>query len=346
MTFDQALLAVESELELQCAELSGPMLEVCRFAVQGGRRVRAALLLGAGQQFRENAIRAASAIELIHAATLLQDDIFDSGLLRRGRTAAHVQFGKAFTILASDWLLIRSLEMAADLHPRFFRKLARAGAAMARAEAQELDPPVLRSVLEAQRYGLRIAEGKTAALFEAALCGAAIVQGLGVAESQSWEQIGKRVGLTYQIVDDCADVYGKEAVVRKSVGVDLARGCLTMPVFFAVSLLAQQGMHLSLAALQSGQVEPSERAQLLAALHSVEVQHRLSDLLEQRLAAHRSEAENAGIPVAVVDDCFKDLQPMLNLLQSTEPLDTATINGGGSLHSHGVERVEQCAGFA
>jgi len=323
MTLETALPAVETELERQCSELPGPLLEACRYAVQGGRRVRAALLLGAAQQFGERAIRAASAIELIHSATLLQDDIFDSGLLRRGRTAAHVQFGKAMTILASDWLLIRSLEMASDLHPRFFRKLARAGIAMAQAEAHELEPPVLRSLEEAQQHGCRIAEGKTAALFEAALCGAATVQGLAVAQSQRWEQIGMRMGLTYQIADDCVDVYGKEAAARKTVGADLARGCLTMPVLLAVSLLAQRSTHLSFAALQSGQVEPSEMSQLQAALHSDEVKHRLNGLLDQRLASHRTEAESAGIPATVVDCCFNDLQSTLSLLQSTKPLNRA-----------------------
>ncbi len=108
-----------------------PMREVCRYATQGGRRVRAALLLGAAQHSRQSAVQAATALELIHAATLLQDDIFDSGCMRRGRPTAHLQFGKAITILASDWLLIRSLEVAVDIHPRFFRVLAQAGTAMA-----------------------------------------------------------------------------------------------------------------------------------------------------------------------------------------------------------------------
>jgi len=172
-----ALLAVEEELQRQSAELSGSMREVCIYATQGGRRVRAALLLGAVPGCGERAVRAATALELIHAATLLQDDIFDAGQMRRGRVAAHVQFGKAMTILASDWLLIRSLEMAAELHSQFFRCLARAGTAMAQAEALELEPLALRSIEEAQQYGCAIARGKTAMLFGTALCGAAVLGG-------------------------------------------------------------------------------------------------------------------------------------------------------------------------
>jgi geranylgeranyl pyrophosphate synthase len=322
MILETALLAVELELENQCAQIAGPMLEVCRYAVQGGRRMRASLLLSAAKDIDDNAVRAATAIELLHSATLLQDDIFDAGVLRRGRTAAYVQFGRALTILASDWLLIRSLEMAADLHPHFFRCMARAGTVMAQAEAQELEPPALRSLEDARQYGFRIAEGKTAALFQAALCGAAMVQGLSVTDSESWEQIGLRMGLTYQILDDCTDVYGSESAAGKNVGADLARGCLTMPVLLAVSLLDQRGTHIPLAALQADQVRQPEMSLLQTTLHTAEVKCGLSELLGQRLASHRSDAKTAGLPMAAIDDCFDDMRSILSLLQPTEPVDT------------------------
>ncbi len=326
MTIGTALQALEVELQRQTAELSGPMLEVCRYATQGGRRIRAALLLGAGQQFGADAVRGATAIEMIHAATLLQDDIFDSGLLRRGRTAAHVQFGKAMTILASDWLLIRSLEMAASFHPRFFQKLARAGIAMAQAEAQELEPPVLLSVEQVQQYGCMIAQGKTAVLFETAMCGAAVLQGLSDTESQCWEEIGMRLGLTYQLVDDCVDVYGTEAAAGKSVDVDLTTGCLTLPVLLAVKLLEQRGTRISLEAFRAGHICTADMLELQSTVHSEEVKLQLRGILERRLTKHRSEVNEAGICSSVLNGWFTDLETKLCMcsLQTSKPLDQAS----------------------
>ncbi len=333
MTLHVALPAVQKELERECAELSGPMLEICRYAVQGGRRVRAAVLLCAGQESGGEGIRAASAIELLHAATLLQDDIFDSGLLRRGRATAHVKFGRALTILASDWLLIRSLEMAAGVDPRFFRKLAQAGTAMARAEAEEMEPPVPETLVEAERSVWSIATGKTAALFEAALCGAALLRGVSGSDRERWEAIGVRLGLTYQMADDCLDVYGDEAAVQKSVGADLPGGRLTMPVLLAAEALRQQGVSLCLGAIQSGHLEQGEMSQLRRALRSAEVKSRLGDLLERRVAAHRREAESAGIPEAAVALCFVDLEGKLGMsfLGSRQVAGEARRSGSGLL---------------
>jgi octaprenyl-diphosphate synthase len=313
MTIEKGLHAVDEELRRQCDEILGPMQEVSRYATEGGRRVRAALLLGAGEQFGERAIRAAAAIELIHAATLLQDDVFDAGLLRRGRTAAHIHFGQPITILASDWLLIRSLELAAGFDPRFFRQLSRAGTRMAQAEAQELQPPVLKSLEQAGQYGCTIASGKTAALFEATMCGAAILRGLDSADTERWETIGCGIGLTYQMVDDCVDIYATACASQKTVGADLPAGCLTIPVLLAITRLQQRGIDVPLETVQAGTIEGSNLLQLRAALHSKELKLVLRQLLEDRLASHKNAANGAGIPVAGMDTYFVDLQSKLEI---------------------------------
>jgi octaprenyl-diphosphate synthase len=309
----RAAEAVEEELGRQCDEIAGPMREVSRYATHGGRRVRAALLLSAAEQFDARAIRAAAAIELIHAATLLQDDVFDAGRLRRGRTAAHIQFGQPITILASDWLLIRSLELAADVDPRFFRQLSGAGTRMAQAEAQELQPPVLKSIEQAGQYGRTIASGKTAALFGATMCGAAILRGLDAAAAERWETIGCGIGLTYQMVDDCVDIYGTEGASQKTVGADLPAGCLTLPVLLAITLLRQRGIDVPLEAVQAGTLERSTLLQLRAALHSEELKVSLRQLIEDRFASHQDAASGAGIPVAAMDTYFADLQSKLEI---------------------------------
>ncbi len=321
MKTDKTLLMVDGELQRQIAELSGPMHEVCRYATEGGGRVRAALLLGAAQQSGEHAMRAATSLELIHAATLLQDDIFDAGQMRRGRVAAHVQFGKAMTILASDWLLIRSLEMAAEVDTQFFRCLARAGTAMAQAEARELAPPALRSMEEAQQYGCTIARGKTAMLFGTAMCGAAVLQRVAPDDRSRWEEMGVEMGLTYQMVDDCVDIYGAETGAGKSVGHDLVAGCLTMPVLFGAFLMEKEGAHVSIEELQAGRLGTAESLQLQRAVRSPEVMGQLHELLQRRFADHRKRARETGVPESAVEVWSTNLRTKLTAcwMHSAQP---------------------------
>ncbi len=308
MTTSNSLVeAIDAESRRQAAELSGPMLEVCRYAMQGGRCTRAMLLLNAAQQSGPRAILAATAIEMIHAATLLQDDIFDAGELRRGRMAAHLRFGKPLAILASDWLLIRALELASDVDPQFFRCLAQAGTSMAQAEAREFSAVPLQTLNEAQSYGATIARGKTAALFGTALCGAAVLHGLSAECLRRWEKIGVHMGLTYQMVDDCLDLYGGEAAAGKTVGHDLPAGCFTLPVLLAARSLENQGAPLSLEDLQTGKLPMPELLRLNTAIQSLQVRTHVQMLLQTRFEAHGKEAADAGLPFLALDAWKDDL---------------------------------------
>ncbi len=295
MTPEVLLSAIEAEIQRQTATLSGDMLEVCRYAMQGGQRSRAALLLGAAQGRGIRELRAATALEMLHAATLLQDDIFDSGQVRRGQTAAHLRYGRAKTILASDWLLIRALELAAETDPSFFCSLAHAGKAMAQAEALELHPPQSHSLAEAKEQEMEVSEGKTALLFGSALCGAAVLRGLPVAERRVWEDVGLRMGMTYQFVDDCTDLYSTESEARKDVGTDLPAGRLTLPVLFALEALAKQGFAFAPEGLRHTPLDEGCRSSLHTMLHSSENKQLVRACLQRRLEVHRLEAGRVGI---------------------------------------------------
>ncbi len=308
------LPALEAELEKQCAGLAGPMFEVCRYAVQGGRRIRAALLLSAAPPGDpQRALEAAAALEIMHAATLLQDDIFDDGHVRRGRSTAHLRFGKALTILASDWLLIRSLELAASIDPVFFQRLAQAGTAMAQAVACELNSPVPRSLDHAQQLVAAIAREKTATLFGVCLCGAAILHGFSPSQCARWQQIGIDLGITYQLIDDCVDLYSDESTAGKSTGCDVIAGRLTLPVLLAVDALRMQHLVLSPERLQAGRLTPLEASLLQTALHSTEIKTHLHQLVRQKLCGHRHEALNAGLGPTVVDMLLPDFEAKLTV---------------------------------
>jgi len=197
--------------------------------------------------------------------------------------------------------------VAVDIHPRFFRVLAQAGTAMAQAEADELESSVPRSLEEAQRIGCAIAKGKTAMLFGACLCGAAVLEGVTSAECSHWEEIGISMGMTYQLVDDCVDLYGNESASGKTAGGDFVAGRLTWPVLLGVTALREQGLDFSLEALQTGRLKDAQISLLQTTLHSAQVQMQLQMLVQQRFVDHRRNACKAGIAVSVMDAWSSDL---------------------------------------
>ncbi len=328
---DPHLDALETELKQQTAELSGSLLDVCRYATEGGRRTRASLLLATSQQGTPRAVRAAAAVEMIHAATLLQDDIFDAGELRHGRLAAHLRFGKALAILASDWLLIRALELAAGVDPHFFRSLARAGTSMVQAEAREFSPVSLHSLHQVQNYGTVTAQGKTAALFGAVLCGAAVLRGLPINDRNRWEELGMQMGLTYQWVDDCVDLYGIEAAAGKTIGHDLLAGCLTQPVLLAARSLDERGVPVSLTDLQTGHLPALELVRLCTAIHSASVMAQMHDLLQHRFELHRDVAATTGLCGLAVRAWETDL------LTRLDPCFQSSISSSRSARATGTQ---------
>ncbi len=304
---------LEKELLRQTAELTGNLRDVCNYALEGGKRLRAALLLDLSQQSDHKSIAAAAALEMLHAATLLQDDIFDAGVMRRGRTAAHLTFGKSATILASDWLLVRALEMAVEVDLRIFRSLASAATSMTEAEAREFEPAAFDSLEEAQHRDYAIARGKTAALFATATYCAAILRGLSERQCECWQNQGSEMGLTYQIVDDCVDLYLPATMADKNVGRDVSAGCLTTPVLLALLQLKCQARPLSVRTLVQGRLTSSEQHLLQQAIQSSDVKGQMHAMLQQRFAIHASQAKHCCMPETAVQTWLAELQAHVSL---------------------------------
>ncbi|WP_419806716.1 polyprenyl synthetase family protein [Terriglobus sp.] len=300
-------LALEAELCDQVACLTGKLRAVCEHALQGGRRIRSLLLLGCAEVCSDRAILAAVSVEMLHAATLLQDDIFDAGILRRGRPASHVKFGKASTILASDWLLIRALELASEVDIRFFRALSAAARSMVQAEAQELVPTVCDSMEAAERQGCSIANGKTGALFGAAVLGAAVLRDMPADTMRQWHAFGTSAGWTYQLIDDCIDLYQPEIIAGKDVGHDLPAGCMTVPVLLGISWLRQCGHEVSLEDLQRSE-NSYKLEQLREAVSSSNVRLQTQRIIAERFAAHERRARLYGLPQAAISGFIAHLQ--------------------------------------
>jgi geranylgeranyl pyrophosphate synthase len=195
----------------------------------GGKRLRPMLvLLCAGESGdADRAVRAASAIELVHMATLVHDDVLDEAPLRRGNPTVAATSGRARAIATGDLLLSRAFALLADAgDARAVALLAEAAVALARGELMQRHDAFDTGVSE-RRY-LERCRLKTATLFECACL-------LGH-DDQSLRGFGAEVGLAFQLLDDVLDVAGPAERTGKARGTDLLDGTITLPLIEAAAL--------------------------------------------------------------------------------------------------------------
>jgi heptaprenyl diphosphate synthase/octaprenyl-diphosphate synthase len=218
-----------------------PRLQVIQIAGQhiltsGGKRVRAALTLLAAQLGRydlERVLHSAAAVELIHAASLVHDDLVDEAERRRGKVTVHTQWDGNVALMVGDYLFaLAAAEMALAPDPRIIEYFSRGVMTICEGElAPVLDVAPLDSAIEQYLYKIGC---KTAALFEAG-CKAGLVCGGGVQEQvDALGRFGFDLGIAFQIVDDVLDYTADEATLGKPAGNDLREGTITLPLIYAV----------------------------------------------------------------------------------------------------------------
>jgi octaprenyl-diphosphate synthase len=201
----------------------------------GGKRLRPMLALASARLcgYQGNGhIRTASAVEFMHTATLLHDDVVDESATRRGRKTARMIWGNQASVLVGDFLLGQAFKMFVDVGSLpVLRIMSNAAATIAEGEVMQLAASKNTSTTE-DDY-LAIINAKTAALFSAAAeSGAALAQ--RPAEEQSaLRSYGKNLGLAFQLVDDALDYAGDSNHLGKSVGDDFREGKITLPVILS-----------------------------------------------------------------------------------------------------------------
>ncbi len=196
----------------------------------GGKRMRPLLvLLCAGREAGEEAIRAATAIELVHMATLVHDDVLDDAPMRRGRPTVVANAGRARALATGDLLYSRAFaELAAPGSEAQVAALATASVALARGElAQRQD--AYHADVSAERYYLRC-RLKTAALFE---CACVVGVERPEPEREALAAFGREIGLAFQLLDDVLDVIGPPERTGKARGADLLDGTVNLPLIRA-----------------------------------------------------------------------------------------------------------------
>jgi geranylgeranyl pyrophosphate synthase len=200
----------------------------------GGKRLRPLLVFlaaGAPPPEREGLVRAAVAVELIHAATLVHDDVLDGSLLRRGHPTVVARAGRGVATATGDLLFSRAFaELAAGGSANAVRVLSRATSELACGELMQR-ADAFRHDVDVERYLLRC-RMKTATLFRAA-CELGALEGDG--EADALAGFGERIGLAFQILDDVLDVSGPPERTGKPQGSDLLDGTVTLPLIIARS---------------------------------------------------------------------------------------------------------------
>ena len=201
----------------------------------GGKRMRPMLTIAGAELCGYQGNRhhkLAAAVEFIHTATLLHDDVVDGSDLRRGKATANIVFGNPATVLVGDFLFSRAFElMVEDGSLRVLKILSHASAVIAEGEVDQLTAQ--RHVETSEERYLSIIGAKTAALFAAATRIAAVVAERSEADERALENYGRNLGIAFQLVDDAIDYDSDASEMGKGKGDDFRDGKMTLPVILA-----------------------------------------------------------------------------------------------------------------
>jgi octaprenyl-diphosphate synthase len=201
----------------------------------GGKRLRPMLTLASAALLGYTGTRhhkLAAAVEFIHTATLLHDDVVDGSAMRRGKRAANLIWGNPASVLVGDFLFSRSFElMVEDGSLKVLKILSHASAVIAEGEVDQLTAQ--RQIGTSEEHYLDIIGAKTAALFAAACRIAPVVAEGSEAAEDALETYGRNLGIAFQLVDDAIDYASDEATMGKGRGDDFRDGKVTLPVILA-----------------------------------------------------------------------------------------------------------------
>jgi octaprenyl-diphosphate synthase len=228
----------------------------------GGKRMRPMLTLACARLLDYPGTRhhrLAAAVEFIHTATLLHDDVVDGSGLRRGRRTANIIWGNPASVLVGDFLFSRSFElMVEDGSLKVLRILSRASAVIAEGEVDQLTAQ--RRIETDEDHYLEIISAKTAALFAAACRIAAVVAERDEAVESALDAYGRNLGIAFQLIDDAIDYASDSETMGKGVGDDFRDGKITLPVILAYARGSASERDFWRSALVDGATGDSELA--------------------------------------------------------------------------------------
>ena len=231
---ENRLISVEEKIKSKLISDVDLVKKMTDFHVNtGGKRLRALLTLGSakmcGYSKGTRDINLAACVELIHAATLMHDDVIDNGTVRRGKKTLNKIWGNHSSVLIGDYLLSRCFEMMVDDgNLEVLKLLSSTSSKIAQGEVLQLQHNREVDMLE-ETY-LKIISAKTAELFAAATKVGAILSEVKTKEKEALEFYGRNLGLTFQIADDTLDYNSDLKLFGKKIGQDFYEGKITLPI--------------------------------------------------------------------------------------------------------------------
>jgi octaprenyl-diphosphate synthase len=289
------LAAVDSVIHTRMASQAVPIPELAAHLVDsGGKRLRPLITLAGARQFGYSGnghVKLAAAVEFIHTATLLHDDVVDGSALRRGRPAANVVWGNKPSVLVGDFLFSRSFQLMVEAEsPAVLYVLANASAVIAEGEVLQLRSAKNLSVSEADY--LNVISAKTAALFAAAAEAGAMIAGASREQMEAFRDYGHSLGIAFQLIDDALDYSGRQAVMGKSVGDDFRECKVTLPIILSLQRASDEERRFWRKTIEVG---VQEEGDLSRAIEYLERGGALSETVERARRYARSARDALSI---------------------------------------------------
>ncbi|AGA69751.1 geranylgeranyl pyrophosphate synthase [Desulfitobacterium dichloroeliminans LMG P-21439] len=303
------LQRVEKELHAYI-ETDFPVLD--QSAVQlldaGGKRLRPAFTLLAGKFYGypiDKLLPVAMALELIHMATLVHDDVVDASTTRRGRPTVKAKWGNIVSIATGDYLLAKALELLAQInHPDVSRILAEVSVEMSQGEIQQIKASndVNQNL---KQYYYRI-KRKTAMLISASCKLGAIVSSAPRREVWALGAYGHDLGMAFQVVDDVLDVTSEASELGKPVGGDIRQGIMTLPLILALDRSKDKDqLRKILGKTEKTEGEITESIRMIKESGAIEASMHYVDLYINKANTHLQELPNVPTRKALVElACF------------------------------------------
>ncbi|MGI8744118.1 MAG: polyprenyl synthetase family protein [Bryobacteraceae bacterium] len=267
---------VEREIDLESIASVEAVTTIGRYLhAGGGKRLRPILVLLASRlvgDVNDSSIRMAAVVEMIHAATLVHDDVIDIAETRRGRPSTNAIWGNHTCVLAGDWLYMQAFQIA--LRERNFRVLdVLIGLTQTMVEGELIQLERLGRIDISEADYMELVDRKTASLFSACARMGAMMGGAGERTEAQLDEFAWNLGIAFQLVDDVLDFTSRETVLGKPVGNDLREGKVTLPVIYALEQATADERQLVARVLKDGSYDDAPFSKILAMIerrHGIE----------------------------------------------------------------------------
>ena len=273
----------------------------------GGKRLRPLLTLAAaraGGYEGDGHVRLAAAVEFIHTATLLHDDVVDESALRRGKVSANLVWGNKPSVLVGDFLFSRAFQLMVETgNFTVLNILSNASAVIAEGEVMQLGSTSNLAVSEA--HYMKVVSAKTAALFSAAAEGGAELARQGRDFVSAMRTYGENLGIAFQLVDDALDYSGRQALMGKSVGDDFREAKMTLPIILSVARADETARAFWQRVIETGN---QTEADLHHAISLVEQTGSIQETMRRaRAYADAAKAALASLPSSDIHNALADI---------------------------------------